>query len=74
MWAAGLTTRDQGISYQTASGCEIAVLLKTRAEVSLYRSAGDTVITNSDGTAGVKLIEATDACRSELRRRLGALR
>lgn len=71
--AAGLTTQDGGISFQTASGCEVAVLLNTPAEVKLYASAGDTVVTNPSRTAGVKLISDTPACVGELRSGLAHL-
>src|SRR5688500_12134433 len=37
--AAGLRS-ENGISYETASGCSVAVILTTTAEVELYAGAG----------------------------------
>lgn len=74
MKAAGLTTDDGGTSYKTASGCEAAVVMTTKATVDLYSDAGDTVVTNPDGTAGVKVVGASDSCLKELQAGLSSLK
>lgn len=74
MNAAGLTTEDGGITYQTKSGCSVAVVLNTAAEVNLYASAGDTVVTNPSRTAGLKVVGASPACIAELRGALAKLK
>lgn len=72
--AAGLTTRDNGITYQSARCDQVAQILNTRQEVELYSGAGDTVVTNPAGTAGVKVVGADAACMAELKRGLATLK
>ena len=59
--ALGLTTEDDGISWHfTVPGgttCSVSVILSDAAEVDLYSSAGDSVITTPDRTAGVKMFD-----------------
>jgi hypothetical protein len=73
MQAAGLTTDDDGLSYQTASGCDVSVVLTSGQEVELYAGAGDTVVTNPDGSAGVKTSGDEPDCLAELQRGLSKL-
>lgn len=47
-----------GVSYESEGGCEIAVILDSKEEVSLYRDAGDDVLSNPSDTAGVKIVGA----------------
>lgn len=54
--ALGLTADDEGISYESAEGCQVAVVLDSPEEVAVYRDAGDTVATNAAGTVGVKIV------------------
>ncbi|HUR86331.1 MAG TPA: hypothetical protein VMY78_13400 [Solirubrobacteraceae bacterium] len=72
--AAGLSTTNNGISYATESGCRVAVILTSASAVEVYAGAGDTVVTNPDGTAGVKTSGADRQCLAELERGLAALR
>ena len=72
--AAGLTANDGGLSYTTTSGCDVSVVMTNAATVNLYSSAGDTVVTNPDGTAGVKTSGDEPACLAELERGLAALK
>lgn len=72
--AAGLTSNDDGISYTTATGCEVSVVMTNRATVDLYSGAGDTVVTNADGTAGVKTGGGDPGCLRELERGLASLK
>lgn len=74
MRAAGLTTDDNGITYQTASGCTASVVLTSRNAVDLYAGAGDTVVTNPDGTAGVKTSADEPQCLAEFERGLAKLK
>lgn len=71
--ALDLTTKDNGISYQTRSGCEIAVVLISKNAVDTYAGAGDTVVTTEDGEAGVKVISPSSKCLRDLERRLALL-
>lgn len=72
--AAGLVTDDGGINYHTNACDQIAVVLTSKNAVDLYAGAGDTVVTNPDGTAGVKVISADKTCLSELQRNLAQLK
>ena len=74
MQAAGLTTDDDGLSYSTASGCSVSVVMTDAATVELYAGAGDTVVTNPAGTAGVKTSGDEPECLAELERGLAALK
>jgi hypothetical protein len=69
----GLTTSDNGLTYQAPGGCEVAVVLNTPQEVALYSDAGDTVATNDGGTAGVKLVAQRASCTSALSQQLNDL-
>ena len=71
--AASLTSKDGGISYTNPEGCEVAVVLTSPDEIDLYASAGDTVVTNSSGTAGVKLVNASPECQDAIAKSLRAL-
>jgi hypothetical protein len=57
---AGIETNDDGISYRLTAHpeCTAAVVMVSANSVETYRSAGDTVATNPDGTAGVKVTAA----------------
>lgn len=60
------TSHDDGL-YYTADvdgvTCEMAVILTSASAVDLYESSGDTVATNNDGTAGVKITDSEkDTC------------
>ena len=70
--ATDLTLSDTGISYDTPSGCDAAVLLTNKNEVDLYADAGDTVVTNPDGTAGYKTSD-DPVCIAEGERNLESL-
>jgi hypothetical protein len=70
--AAGLTSDSDGLSWQTPTGCSVAVIMKSQAEVDTYTSAGDSVATNPDGTAGVKF-DGDPACGRELTAALSKL-
>ncbi len=70
--AAGLTT-DNGLSYESAACDQVAVILTSKNAVDTYAEAGDTVVTNPDGTAGVKVIGADAACLADLERGLAGL-
>lgn len=72
--AAGLHLDAHGISYQSAHCDQVAQILNTRQEVQLYSGAGDTVVTNADGTAGVKVVGGDAVCRGELERGLATLK
>lgn len=74
MDAAGLTTEDGGITYQTASGCSASVVLTNKSAVEVYAGAGDTVVTNPAGTAGVKTSANEPGCLAEFERGLAALK
>lgn len=74
MDAAGLTTEDNGITYETASGCGVSVVLTSAAAVETYAGAGDTVVTNPRGDAGVKTSGADARCLAELQRGLAVLK
>lgn len=73
MQAAGLTTDTDGLAYTTASGCTASVVMTNAATVNLYAGAGDTVVTNPDGTAGVKTVGSDRRCLLELQRGLASL-
>lgn len=74
MDAAGLTTEDDGLSYQTASGCNVSVVLTSANAVETYAGAGSTVVTNPAGTAGVKTSGDDPKCLRELQRGLALLK
>jgi hypothetical protein len=42
--------------YTGPAGCDVAEIFNTPQEIDLYRSAGDTVVTDSTGTIGAKVI------------------
>ena len=42
------------VGMETRHGCVVDAVLTSAEEVDLYSGAGDTVVTNPDGTAGVK--------------------
>jgi hypothetical protein len=71
--AAHLTADEDGLAWTTPSGCSVAVILVSRANVDLYAGAGDPVATNPDGTAGVKF-DGTQECGAELASGLKSLR
>jgi hypothetical protein len=73
MDAAGLTTKDDGLTYQTASGCNVSVVLTSAAQVEVYAGAGSTVVTNPAGDAGMKTSGDDPKCLRELQRGLAAL-
>ena len=54
-----LTPSSSGLSwtFRTDNGttCNVAVVMTNANQVALYKNAGDTVATNEDGTAGVKI-------------------
>lgn len=68
-----LTTDDNGLTYKSPEGCEVAQVMSGAGTVETYRSAGDTVATNRDGTAGVKLVAQPASCVADLSRKLDAL-
>jgi hypothetical protein len=70
--AAGLTTED-GISYTSPDGCQVAVILDSPNAVNTYASAGDTVVTNPSASAGVKVVGGPPGCLDTLARDLKAL-
>lgn len=74
MDAAGLTSDDDGLSYSTSSGCNVSVVLTSKQAVDLYADAGSTVVTNPEGTAGVKTSGDEPDCLAELQRGLSKLR
>jgi hypothetical protein len=74
---AGIETKDNGLTYQLVAhpGCTAAVVMTTANGVETYRSAGDTVATNPDGTAGVKVTAAeTQTCQRRFTDALEAVR
>lgn len=71
--AADLTPNDGGLSYRSPACDQIAVILTSAAQVNTYAGAGNTVVTNPDGNAGVKVIGADAACLAELERGLAKL-
>lgn len=62
---AGLKLNDSGLSW-SHGGCDIAVIMTTRATVELYASAGDAVVTNPAGDVGVKFSASDPGCREKL--------
>jgi hypothetical protein len=57
--------------WHTQGGCEVAVVLTNKAQVKLYKDAGDAVATNPTETAGVKVVGTKKAtCLRELEKRL----
>jgi hypothetical protein len=50
---AGFQSTDDGMAW-IGSGCQISVIMTTRASVEMYADAGDAVVTNPAGTVGVK--------------------
>jgi len=72
--AAGLTTEDGGLSYETKSGCSVAVVMTNARTVEVYAGAGDTVVTNPDGTAGLKTGGSDQKCLAELQRGMATLK
>lgn len=73
MQAAGLTTDNDGLSYKTSSGCTASVVLTSKQAVDVYAGAGDTVVTNPAGTAGVKTSGDEPDCLTEFQRGLAGL-
>lgn len=73
--ALQLRTNDGGISYtHVPSGCNIAVVLNSPAEVETYASAGDNVVANPSDTAGVKIADRrVTYCRATMLRALRRL-
>jgi len=71
--AAKLTTNDGGLSYTSPDGCQVAVILDSQSAVDTYAMAGDTVVTNPSGTAGVKVVGSTPACLESLAKDLETL-
>lgn len=71
--AARLSTNDSGLSYTSPEGCQVAVILDSANAVNTYASAGDTVVTNPSGTAGVKVVGSTPECLQSLAEDLQAL-
>lgn len=65
---AGFHPTDGGIAW-TGYGCDIAVIMTTRASVEMYADAGDPVVTNPSGTVGVKF-SPDPGCRTVLLRAL----
>lgn len=69
--------RDLGIESEantTPSGCMVDVVMTSAQEIDTYASAGDTVVTNPDATAGVKVTASDDpGCLGELEQGLEAL-
>jgi len=63
-----LSTSDGGISYvHRPSGCEIAVVMTSQAQVETYAGTGDTVAATPDRSAGVKITDAeTATCLEQL--------
>ncbi len=58
-----------------ADDCWVAVIMLTQEEVELYTSAGDTVVTTPDGTAGVKVTGASDPnCLAKVETGMGSLK
>jgi hypothetical protein len=43
--------------YTGPAGCDVAEIFNTQQEIDLYRSAGDTVVTDPTGTIGAKVID-----------------
>ena len=70
---AGLAISEGGNSYTTPLCDQIAVVLLGKNSVDLYVSAGDTIITNPDGTVGIKAIGPSQQCIDSLKRDLGQL-
>jgi hypothetical protein len=72
---AGLRRNDD-LTYRLAGHpeCVAANLLRSGAEVQTYKSAGDVVQTNPDGTVGLKLVEQSAACRQLFTRALARVR
>jgi hypothetical protein len=60
---AGIEAVDDGLSYRLKAhpDCTAAVVMTTAAGVRTHASAGDTVATNPDGSAGVKVVAAEAA-------------
>ena len=60
---AGIEKAANRISYRLAAhpSCTAAVVMVTAGQVQTYASAGDSVATNPDGTAGVKVTAAERA-------------
>jgi len=66
--------RPGDLGMETVSGCSVSVLMTDKASVDLYAGAGDTVVTNPAGTAGVKTSGDEPACLAELERGLATLK
>ena len=73
MEAAGLRRRDTGTGFETRSGCRVAVVMTDAPTVDRYVEAGDVVVTNPDGTAGVKMSGDDPECPYELDKGLAKL-
>jgi len=60
---AGIEPVDDGLSYRLKAhpDCTAAVIMVTAGQVQTYSGAGDTVATNPDGSAGVKVTAAEAA-------------
>lgn len=60
---AGIEAVDNEISYRLRAhpACTAAVVMVTAGQVQTYAGAGDTVATNPDGSAGVKVTAAERA-------------
>lgn len=74
---AGLQAQDGGLTYRLKAHpqCVAAVILTTANEVELYGEAGDTVATNPDRTAGVKVTsDETATCATLFTEALRAVR
>lgn len=56
------------------SGCTVFAILNSKEAVDMYSGAGDTVVTNPDGTAGVKAEGDKPECLEEFGRGLRSLR
>jgi hypothetical protein len=57
--------------WHTQQGCEVAVVMTNKAQVKLYKDAGDVVATNPSETAGVKIVGTNEAtCLRQLTKRL----
>jgi len=65
--------RPDDIGMATASDCSVSVIMTSASAVDLYAGAGDTVVTNPAGDAGVKTSN-DQACLAELERGLSTLK
>lgn len=60
-------------SWETASGCYIAVVMNNSGTIDLYSDAGDTVVANGSKTAGVKIVNASPSCVSEVKQAIARI-